>query len=127
MRLLNSVDFQSFVEAKQAAAMHFDAEWDVAPRLVLRRRMLEAEEALADDVNFGEVDCDSDIALADSIPIRNVPTVAYYLNGKLIAALVGGEQNIRVRVERLLRGESIGRNDGLGSAQVPTPTPPAIS
>jgi hypothetical protein len=58
MRLLTSIDFQSFVEAKQAAAVHFDAEWDVAYRLVLGRRMLEAEEALADQVNFGEVNCE---------------------------------------------------------------------
>jgi hypothetical protein len=127
MQLLNTADFKSFVGAKQAAAVHFDAEWDVAPRLVLRRRMLEAEVALADLANFGEVDCGSNPALANSIPVPNVPLVAYCREGQLVAALVGAEQNVRARVERLLRGESIGHNDGLGSAQLLTPTPLAIS
>ena len=114
MRLLTSTNFQSFVEAKQAAAVHFDAEWDFAYRPVLQRRMLEAEKLLADRVNFGEVDCDRNLDLAKSIPIPNVPLVAYYRNGELVAALIGAEQNVRARIERVLRGESIGYEDGFG-------------
>lgn len=127
MQLLTGTDFQSFIEAKKAAVVPFDAEWDVAYRPVLRRRMLAAEEVLADQVNFGEVDCDTNLDLAESIPIPNVPSVVYYRNGELIAALVGAEQNVRARVERVLRGESIGYKDGLGPMQVPAPTPPAKS
>jgi thioredoxin-like negative regulator of GroEL len=129
MQLLTGTDFQSFIEAKKAAVVPFDAEWDVAYRPVLRRRMrmLEAEELLADQVNFGEVDCDTNLDLAESIPIPNVPSVVYYRNGELIVALVGAEQNVRARVERVLRGESIGYKDGLGPMQVPAPTPPAKS
>jgi thioredoxin-like negative regulator of GroEL len=129
MQLLTGTDFQSFIEAKKAAVVPFDAEWDVACRSVLRRRMrmLEAEELLADQVNFGEVDCDTNLDLAESIPIPNVPSVVYYRNGELIAALVGAEQNVRARVERVLRGESIGYKDGLGPMQVPARTPPAKS
>jgi hypothetical protein len=123
MRLLNSADFQSFIEAKQAAAVHFDAEWDVARRSLLRRRMLEAEEVLADQVNFGEVACDSDPELAKSIPILNVPAAAYYRSGELIAVPIGAEQNVHARIERVLRGESIGYNDDLDSAQLPGPVP----
>jgi len=119
MRLLTSTDFQSFVEAKQAAAVHFDAEWDFAYRPVLRRRMREAEEVLADRVNFGEVDCDRSLDLAKSIPIPNVPLVAYYRNGELVAALIGAEQDVRARMERVLRGESIGYEDGFGPMQPP--------
>jgi thioredoxin-like negative regulator of GroEL len=127
MQLLTGTDFQSFIEAKKAAVVPLDAEWDVAYRPVLRRRILEAEEVLADQVNFGEVDCDTNLDLAESIPIPNVPSVVYYRNGELIAALVGAEQNVRARVERVLRGESIGYKDGLGPMQVPAPTPPAKS
>lgn len=119
MRLLTNIDFQSFVEAKQAAAVHFDAEWDFAYRPILQRQMLEAEEVLADRVNFGEVDCDRNLDLARSIPIPNVPSVAYYRNGELVAALVGAEQNVRARIERVLRGESIGYEDGFGPLTTP--------
>jgi thioredoxin-like negative regulator of GroEL len=114
MQLLSSEEFKSFVEAKPAAAVHFDAEWDSRYRPVVHRRMLDAEEALADQVNFGEVHCESNPELAKSVPILNVPSVAYYRNGTLIAALIGAEQNVRARLERVLRGESIGYKDGLG-------------
>jgi thioredoxin-like negative regulator of GroEL len=127
MKPLTSADFQYFIKAKKAAVVHFDAEWDVAYRPVLRRRMLEAEEALADQVNFGEVDCDTNLDLAESIPIQNVPSVVYYRNGELIAVLVGAEQNLHARVGRVLRGESIGYKDGLGPMQFPAPSSPAKS
>jgi thioredoxin-like negative regulator of GroEL len=70
--------------------------------------MQDAEEALPEQVNFGEIDCDSCPELAKAIPVRNVPLVAYYRAGKLIAELIGAEQNVRVRLERLLRDEPIG-------------------
>jgi hypothetical protein len=127
MQLLNDSDFQSFVEAKQAAAVHFDAEWDVASRPLLRRRMLEAEEVLADLANFGEVHCGSSAALANSIPVPNVPLVAYYQDGDLVAALFGAEQHVRARMERVLRGESSGYNDGLSSVQLSERTTPPES
>lgn len=124
MRLLTSTEYKSFVEAKPAAAVHFDAEWDVAYRPITRRLMLKAEEVLIDHVNFGEVECGSNRQLANSIPIPNVPCVAYYRNGRLIAALVGAEQNIRARLERIVRGEPIGYKDGLdGAAHLHTSTP----
>lgn len=103
MRLLTSTDFQAFVAAKPAAAIHFDAEWDVSYRAVLRERMLEAEEALANEANFGEVDCDRNLELAKSIPLLNVPAVAYYRNGKFVAVIGRAKQNVRAHLERLLR------------------------
>jgi hypothetical protein len=44
-----------------------------------------------------------------------VPAVVYYLDGALVSVLVGAHQNIQGRLERLLRGEQIGHDDGLGS------------
>ena len=55
MRILTSAEFQSFVGANQAAAVHFDADWDIDYRPITRRLMLKAEEVLGDQVNFGEV------------------------------------------------------------------------
>lgn len=69
--------------------------------------MAEPEQALADRVNFGEVDCDSDPELAKSIPILNVPAVAYYQGGKLVGAVIGPGQNVQLRLKRLLHGDLI--------------------
>jgi thioredoxin-like negative regulator of GroEL len=128
MTLLTSTEFQSFVEAKPAAAVHFDAVWDVGYRPMTRQLMLDAEAILADNANFGEVDCDSDSELAKSIPVLGVPMVAYYRDGRLVAALLGSQQNIRARLEGVLRGEPIGYKDGFDKpshlrSSTPQPTP----
>jgi thioredoxin-like negative regulator of GroEL len=67
-------------------------------------------------VNFGEVDCDADGELAKSIPVLNVPLVAYYRRGQLVAALIGNEQNVLERLRRMMRDESIGYKDGSEAA-----------
>ena len=118
MRLRNLADFRSFVETKPGAAIHFDAARNVSAELNLKQRMLDAEEALADLANPGEVDCGSNPARAKSIPVPNVPLAAYSRYGELIAALVAAEQNVRTRVERVLRGESTGYNDRLSSVHL---------
>jgi thioredoxin 1 len=101
--LLTGKEFESFVAAKPAAAIHFDAEWDKSASAVIHHKMENAQENLREQVNFGEVDCDCDPELAKSIPILNVPSVAYYRNGKLIGVLVGAEQNVQIHLERILR------------------------
>jgi thioredoxin 1 len=103
MRLLTGGEFESFVAAKPAAAIHFDAAWDKTYRPIVRRKMENAKENLDEQVNFGEVDCDCDPELAKSIPVLNVPSVAYYRNGTLIRVLVGAEQNVQIHLERILR------------------------
>jgi len=112
IRKLTSDDYENFIRQKRAAAVHFDAEWDVS-RPATRLRMSEAAEVLAEHVNFGEVDCGGDAELAKSIRVLNVPAVAYYLDGNLVGIMVGARQNIQERLERLLRGEQIGHDDGL--------------
>ena len=73
----------------------------------------EAAEALSSRVNFGEVNTDEFIRVK-SIPIANVPTVAYYKDGQLIAALVGAQQDVTARTQAMLDGKRIGRKDGWG-------------
>src|SRR5580700_11524451 len=108
MRLLTGTEVEAFIAAKPAAAIHFDAEWDTNYRTIVRRKMEEAEQGLGEQVNFGEVDCDLVPELAKSVPVLNVPSVANYRKGVLIATLVGTEQDVRGGLERILRGEAIG-------------------
>jgi len=107
MRLLTHADIAPFLVEKSAAAIHFDANWDAKYRAVTRSAMADAERVLADRVNFGEVDCGNDPELAQSIPILNVPSVAYYRDGKLVGALIGADQNVRLHLECVLRGDPI--------------------
>ncbi len=111
---LNRDNYEDFVRQKRAAAMHFDADWDVGHRPNVRRRMSEASVLLGKDVNFGEVDWDREVELVKSLRVITVPTVAYYLDGSLVSVLPGARQNIVGRLERLLLGQKISRDDGLG-------------
>lgn len=111
---LSADNYEDFVRQKRAAAVHFDADWDIDYRPITRRRMNDAAQALGEDVNFAEVDCDREAELARSLLVLNVPTVVYYIDGYLAGVLIGARQNILERLKRLLRGEQIGRGDGLG-------------
>ena len=110
--MLNADELQSFLATKPIAVIHFDTEWNSKYRDQVRRSMSEAQAAFGDQASFAEIDCDANVALARSIPVLNVPLIAYYRDGSLIAALIGANQNIHARTERVLRGEAIGRKDG---------------
>jgi hypothetical protein len=112
MRQLTSAEFESFIAAKPAAAIRFDADWDVAYRPLMRKRMLDAESELADKANFGEFDVDRNMELAKAVRLLNVPAVGYYRDGRFVALLIGSRQDVRCRLERVMRGEAIGYNDG---------------
>jgi len=74
--------------------------------------MLEAEKESGDRANFGEVDLDRDMELAKSVSLLNVPTAGYYRDGQLVALMTGCRQNVRRRLERVMREEAIGHKDG---------------
>jgi thioredoxin-like negative regulator of GroEL len=103
VRSLTETSFPDFVREKHAAAVLFDAEWDIDHRSAIRREMLVAEEALGDRANFGEVDSDECKELAKSIPILNVPSVVYFIKGTVMLILIGAEQNVRATLEHLLQ------------------------
>lgn len=124
MRQLTHAKFDSFLAEKPLAVIHFDADWN-GYRLDVRRRMLDAEQAYGDAASFAEVDADAQVDLGRSIPIVNVPTVAYFRDGRLVAALIGANQNVKARVCRMLNGEAIGYGDG--TSDPPSPPSPRAS
>lgn len=111
MRLVTIEDFDSFLAEKTVAVIHFDAEWNLKHRRTTRREMKRAATLLGDLVSVAEVDIDDQPDLAKEIPIVNIPTVTYFQAGKLVAALVGANQNVVARAKRVLAGKSIGRLD----------------
>lgn len=74
--------------------------------------MLVAERELSGAANFGEVDVDSNMELAKSVRLLNVSAVGYYRRDQLVALLIGSRQDVRRRLERVMRGESIDDKDG---------------
>jgi len=111
VKKLTGAEFKFFIASKLVAAIHFDAEWDVGYLPTMRAKMLEAAQALGNQVGFGEVDVDRELELAKSVRPSNVPAVAYYRNGNLVGVLIGVTQDIRATLERLLRGGPF-RNGG---------------
>jgi thioredoxin-like negative regulator of GroEL len=122
---LTKASYDAFVRRHPFAAVHFDADWDVGGRPITRRLMYAAEALLAAGgiVGFGEVDIDFEADLAKRQEVLNVPFVAYYRDGVLVADLIGNGQNIAERVRRVMRGEPIGYKDGASVWSPPPPLP----
>ena len=112
MQELTSEEFKTFIKAKPVAAILFDAPWDVSYRPIVRGNMLQAEKLHGHHAQFGEVDCDKFPELAKSMQILNIPFVAYFRDGKLVAGLIGAHQNVSARLERVSLGCTIGYKDG---------------
>ncbi|MCA9255200.1 MAG: thioredoxin family protein [Phycisphaerales bacterium] len=102
-------EFESFVANAAFAVVHFDAEWDAILRTPTRVEMRKAEESLGDRVVFAEVDVDTCVEVARSIPIANVPAVAYYRHGEQMDVIIGAGQDVRGLTRRVIAGEPIGR------------------
>jgi thioredoxin 1 len=112
IRGVSEDEYESFLREKEYAVVLFDAAWDVGPGLAIRPRFERAAREFADRVNFGVIDCDEQVRVAISTAVVNVPTVAYYKGGRLIATLVGGVQDVTARTRAMLDGKRIGHNDG---------------
>ena len=68
MRFLTQADIASFLTEKPVAAIHFHANWKAEYRTVTRIAMADAEQVLAERVNFGEVLNDSiNLGLSESV------------------------------------------------------------
>ena len=106
MRLATRDDFAHIIASAPVAAIHFDAAWD-GHRDATRAKMLEAQAAFVDRAAFAEVDVDKEGDLAKAIPVLNVPLVAYYRDGKLVAAKIGAGQDVLGRLQQVWRGEPL--------------------
>lgn len=74
--------------------------------------MAEAVHEFGDSVSFAEVNSDQESALCAMVGLMNVPSIAYFVDGELVATLIGADQNIRARVLRLLAGKNVAYDDG---------------
>ena len=105
-------NYRRFLASHEFCVLHCDAEWGVGARPIARDVIASAEREFGNRVGFGEIDVDQCVEISRELRISNVPTIAYYRAGLLVAALVGANQNVSERIRHVTRGEPIGQRDG---------------
>ncbi len=108
IRAISADEFESFLRESEYAVVLFDASWNVASKEKFWPRFEAASETYTGRVVFGEIDCDISPQIARSIPIANLPAVAYYRHAGLITALIG-YQDVASLTEALVDGRPIRR------------------
>jgi thioredoxin-like negative regulator of GroEL len=104
MRMLTEREFPAFITSRPVVVLHIDTCWDTY-RDTVRAKMLEAQAALKEFAAFAEVDADTEADLCRSLGVANVPHVAYFRDGKMVAVLVGTSKDIRAETEHILNGK----------------------
>jgi len=87
MQQLNETTYDEMINENKLTVVKFFGVW-CGPCKVLAPA-LESIVGNYPDVNFGEVDIDQNISLAQKEGIRGVPAVIFYKNGNVLDRLVG--------------------------------------
>jgi|LakMenEpi03Aug12_release.lakeMendotaPanAssembly.Ray.scaffolds.fasta_scaffold271284_3 thioredoxin 1 len=87
MQQLNETTYNEMINENKLTVVKFFGVW-CGPCKVLAPA-LESIVGNYPDVNFGEVDIDQNISLAQKEGIRGVPAVIFYKNGNVLDRLSG--------------------------------------
>jgi thioredoxin 1 len=87
MQQLNETTYDEMINENKLTVVKFFGVW-CGPCKVLAPA-LESIVGNYPDVNFGEVDIDQNISLAQKEGIRGVPAVIFYKNGNVLDRLSG--------------------------------------
>ena len=90
MKSLDSKEYYEIIKSDNLSVIKYGASW-CGPCRVLAP-ILEGVSQKFDDVNFGEIDVDSQQEIAREQGIRSVPTIIFFKNGEIIERLVGLQQ-----------------------------------
>ena len=96
-----------FLGRKPYSVIHIDARWDRRYREIVSGRIHSLEAQFQNDISFGYIDCDAEQDYAREIGVVNVPTVAYYKERRLVAAVVGIQQDVAENIKRMRRGDTL--------------------
>lgn len=106
MRKFTSGEIEYLLGNSGIAVVHLDAEWD-GYRIAIERKINEILAHPPVDVVFAYVNVDEQMELARSLNVINIPSVAYFSNGKLVGVVVGIGQDISKNIERVRSGEQL--------------------
>jgi len=103
IRKFTAGEIEYIIGSNEIAVVHLDAEWD-GYRLTIEQKISEILIHAPADVVFAYVDVDEQMELARSLKVINVPTVAYFCNGKLVGSVIGIGQDISKNIEKIRSG-----------------------
>ena len=104
--------YQTFIQEHDWAVILVDTEWDIRGKAKIEPTFRKAIKAYDKLVAFGRFDPEIEVDLAHEINILQMPTVLYYRNGELVAALISASQNVPGRLNALIHGDKIAYHDG---------------
>lgn len=100
---ITDANFKEYIDSGKPLVLDFWAEW-CGPCRMVAPIVEELAEAYKDQVNIGKVDVDENNDVASEFGIRNIPTILYFKDGKLVDKLVGAvpKAQIEEKVKSLL-------------------------
>ena len=132
LRKFTAGEIEYIIGSNEIAVVHLDAEWD-GYRLIIEQKINEILIHPPADVVFAYVDVDEQMELARSLKVIDVPTVAYFCNGKLVGSVIGIGQDISKNIERIRSGEQLDTSNTVSGSNhavprtIPRAGPPAYS
>jgi thioredoxin 1 len=101
MQQFDSTTYEQKINEDKLTIVKYFANW-CGPCKVLTPIMEDVIKNYP-DINAGEVNIDTNMALAQKDGIRGVPTVVFYKNGKLLDKIVGlvQAQNYQAKIDSL--------------------------
>ena len=101
MQQFDSATYEQKINEDKLTVVKYFANW-CGPCKVLTPIMEDVIKNYP-DINAGEVNIDTNMALAQKDGIRGVPTVVFYKNGKLLDKIVGlaQAQNYQAKIDSL--------------------------
>ena len=102
---LTGATYQPFLDRARFAVVLFDApDWNKSGAVMRDVVFPSAETELGSQATFGFVDIDAEPGIAQAVRLLNVPTVAYYRDGVVVAAWIGANQDVTERTRALIKG-----------------------
>lgn len=90
MKNLDSKEYYEMINSDNLSVVKVGALW-CGPCRVLAPILQSVSEKF-EDVNFGEIDVDSQPEIAREQSVRSVPTILFFKNGEIVDKMVGLQQ-----------------------------------
>lgn len=98
IELINPEHYFDFINTNPVSLIHFWAAWNAYDQL-LQQRLKELEPEYKNIVRFGSVDVDKKemMQICIGLELKNVPALAYYVNGSRIETVIGLDTKEKIK------------------------------
>lgn len=100
---ITDANFNEYLSSDKPMVLDFWAEW-CGPCRMVSPIIDELAEEYKDRVNIGKVDVDSNDEVVGQFGIRNIPTILFFKDGKMVDKMVGAtsKEKFIEKIESLL-------------------------